>query len=357
MIISGAFLWYAFRFILEPKGETVAMLSLSLPALFVLILPKKFDSVRQYLELKNAIATFLLYFFLSECSIAIIEFVMRRHVFGWIGSYYSTGLVSYEEDSFRSVAFLNGGPVNNALVVTTINLFYLLSDTFSLKKKMALFILGLAAVFCFNARMAIIINVLGLLLFIGKEIWYSRQLNKIQYIVFLIVVAIAFFIFFINYGMGNRLWMFKNISADGSIQTRLRLFNYIDNVNITDLLWGQSLSWINRNINMVIKVDIIENFWIKYIYHLGIFVMTYFTVYYLKLCQNLYIGYSKFSIIVTSLLFIILASSNDSLYAFYLPLTIFLLCIYAYQPNIGGMPFSLFLSHFIAASRNNDTNT
>lgn len=357
MIISGAFLWYAFRFILGPKGETVAMLSLSLPALFVLILPKQFDSVRQYLELKTAIATFLLYFFLSECSIAIIEFVMRQHVFGWIGSYYSTGLVSYEEDSFRSVAFLNGGPVNNALVVTTINLFYLLSDTFSLKKKMALFILGLAAVFCFNARMSIVINVLGFLLFVGKEIWYSRQLNKIQYIVVLSVVAIAFFIFFINYGMGNRLWMFKNISADESIQTRLRLFNYIDNVNITDLLWGQSLSWINRNINMFIKVSIIENFWIMYIYHLGIFVMTYFTVCYLKLCQNLYIGYSKFSIIVTSLLFIILASSNDSLYVFYLPLTIFLLCIYAYQPNIGGMPFSLFLSHFIAASRNNDTNT
>lgn len=332
MIIGGAFLWYAFRFIWGPKGETVAMLSLSLPAFITLILPTKQDSAKQYFKTKNIIATFLLYFFLLECGIAIIEFIMRQHIFGWIGSYYSKGLVSYGENSFRSVAFLNGGPVNNALVVTTLNLFYLLSDTFSLKKKTALFILGLAAVCCFNARMAIVINILGLLLFIGKEIWYGRQINRMQYVVFLLVVIIAFCSFFITYNMGNRLWLFKDISADGSIQTRLRLFKYIFNVPLTDLLWGHSLSWINHNMNIFIKVVIIENYWIMYIYHLGIIVMIYFTVCYLKLCQRLYLGYSKFSIIVTSLLFIILASANDSLYATYLPLTIFLLCIYVYKP-------------------------
>jgi len=350
MIIAGAFLWYTFRFIFGPKEETGVMFTLSLPALFILVLPKRHDSVWQYLETKNTLATFLLCFFILECGIAIIEFVMRQHIFGWIGSYYYKGLASYGKNVFRSVSFLDGGPLNNALVVTTINLFYLLHDTFSLKKKMALFILGLAAVFCFNARMAIVINVLGLLLFVGKEIWYGRQLNKIRYMVFLLVVAIAFFSFFFTYGMGNRLWLFKDISTDGSIQTRLRLFRYLADVNIADLLWGHSRSWMNHNMSILIKVDIIENFWILFIYNLGIFVTAYFTICYIKLCQELYTRYSRFNVIVTSLLFTLLASSNNSLYSFYMPLSVFLLCIYTYQPHDNGLPAYSTLSKLLYPS-------
>lgn len=333
MIIASALLWFAFRTILGPEAETRVIFILSLPALFVLILPKGQDSFLQYLETKNILHKFLLFFFLSECGIAIIEFIMRQHVFGWIGSSYFKGLVLYSKNDFRSVALLDGGPLNNALAVTTINLFYLFSNAFSLKNKIMLFLLGLAAIFCFNARMAIAINMIGLFLFVGKEMWHGRQSNKMRYIGFMFVAIIVFFCF-LAYGMGNRLLLLKGLSEDGSIWTRLRLFKYIADAPLSDLFWGHSRSWMDHNMGVHIKVKVIENFWILFIYHLGIFIALYFTVCYLKLCKMLYVQYPKFNMIVTSLLFILLASSNNSLYSFYMPLAIFLLCIYTYQPAV-----------------------
>ncbi len=231
---------------------------------------------------------------------------------------------------FRSVAILSS-PLNNALVVTVMMLFYLFDPVLPLRRKMPLWLLGLVAVFCFNARTAIVINLLGGIVFMCKYILKKGSINKFQLAVLSIAACTIVYILY-SYGWGGRFWETGSLAKDGSIGVRLRLFKYLSKADWSDYLWGYSEAKVRYDMATKIGVKVIENFWVLYIFRLGILATVWFALFYFRLCKELLAPYPLFNKVAVSLLFLTLASSNNSIYAEFMPLFVFMLCAYAHRP-------------------------
>lgn len=325
-IVIGSVLMLSVRFATGILQESVqSTLILILPALLVSLFPK---NGLESLVTKITVSRFLRYFYLIECSLAVMEFVFRQHLFGWVDVSYEKGIVNYSGQDFRSVS-LCGSPLNNALVVTILMLFLLFDNTIPLWKKTFPWFLGLAAVFCFNARAAIVINLLGMLLYAGKEAFKSQSSSQFKYMALLVFVCIVVSVFFML-GIGSRLVSTSSVFKDGSMNVRYKLFKYFFNTDLQNYIWGHSLADL-RHIAKHIGVKVVENFWIICIYHFGIVFTAYFTFCYFKLAKGLLKPYPAFDKIVIPVLVVALMSINNSVASNYMPLFIFLLCCYTNQ--------------------------
>ena len=331
-IVASAFIWLCVRYFLGIRGEYLGTVCiLALPAFLIAVFPHNLsiDSIK----LKIILTRLLAYIYLTECTIAIAEYVLQSHIFGWIDTTYHRGLVHFGMASgFRAVA-LFGSPLNNALIVTIMMLFYLFNSGISFKRKIALWILGLTAVFCFNARGAIIVNLLSFAIFIVR---YTTNRDKIagkHYVLFTLITFATVWLMY-HYGWGDRLWNLRDISSDSSINVRFRLFEYVSNIDWSNYLWGNSVESIRHEMSTLIGVRIIENFWILYIFHLGIVATLFFVCCYYVLCRFLLKPYQLFDKVVLAGAFLLLASSNNSLYSGFIPLFTFLFCCYVYQPTV-----------------------
>jgi len=329
-IVGSAFIWLCVRYALGIRGEYRGMVYiLALPAFLIAVLPHNLSIDR--IKLKMILARLLSYIYIVECVIAIAEYVLQSHIFGWADTAYNKGLVHYGSASgFRSVA-LFGSPLNNALIVTTMMLFYLFNADISFKRKISLWILGLVAVFCFNARGAIIINLFSFVIFIAGQTMNRVKIGGRHYALFAIITFAIVWLMYYN-GWGDRLWNLRDISGDSSLSVRFRLFEYIANIDWSDYLWGNSVESIRHEMTTLIGVRIIENFWILYIFHLGLIATLFFAACYFVLCRLLLKPYRLFDKSVIAGAFLVLASVNNSLYSGFVPLFTFLLCCYVYQP-------------------------
>lgn len=331
-IILGMIILLLFRYMVDIKAKLIGhAIILILPALLISAFPIKVELSREYFRTRDLVARFLLVFYVVECGISILEFIMRDHLFGWVEPTYAKEILSFgKSEEFRSVALM-GAPLNNALVVTVMMLFYLFGQEFPMRKKIILWLFGLTAVFCFNARMAIVINLLGMLCFVAKGVFGKRSEGREKYIFLFVVTCIVVFILY-SYGFGGRLWRIGNLAKDSSIEVRLRLFKYIAKGDWTDYLWGSSSSRLQKEMGTSIRVKIIENFWLQHVFRFGLIATIYFTVFYFRLCGSLLRSYPRFEKIMISSLFLVLCLSNLSIASQFAPLFLFLLCAYAYSP-------------------------
>jgi len=326
-IIAGGIIMLLVRWVTGILQESIqSTLILVLPAILISLFPLKYES--ESIKTRITVSGFIYWFYIIECCLAIVEFVMKQHVFGWIEIAYNSSVVDFDNQYFRSVA-LCGGPLLNAQIVTTIMLFFLFDLFLSPRKKILLWFLGLIAVLCFNARMAIVINILGLILYIGKEISRVQWHTRIKYIALSIFIGVTVS-FLLIMGLGNRLTATTSLADDDSISIRLALFKYFFNSDLQVYIWGHSMDELRRIMN-IIGIKVIENFWIIYIYHFGVVFTGYFTFCYFKLVQYFLRPFPTFDKIVISGLFVILISANNSIASSHMPLFIFLLCCYANQ--------------------------
>lgn len=313
------------RYIMGMFEETFqTLINLMMPALLLMIIHAN-EFQRRNLQIKS----FLVSYFVFNCLIAIFEFIIRGHLIGWHDTAYSDGeLVSYVGSSdFRSVA-LSGSPLSNALNVTILSSFFLFSN-FNEKKKFYLFFVGLIAVLCFNARSAFVVHVIVFICFIIKNFKQYRIGQKIAILFGVLISSILILYLLYNTNMGSRLM--STTSDDESINVRLMLFEKISNFNYQELLWGDTLEnvrWLMDSMGVVV----IENFWIAYILHFGIIAVIVFTLLYIKLILKLFKNYPLYDKLVLSLCFIVLASTNNSLYSSYIPLFSFLMCAFIFRP-------------------------
>lgn len=295
------------------------------PALFYMLIVHDEGNRKNQLYVRDI----LLSFFIINSSIAIIEMLVRSHLIGWVDSTYSEGVKIYAANStFRSVA-LAGAPLNNALLTTILNLYILFSDI-KIKKKFLLFGLGYVAILAFNARAAIVVNAIAFFFYYIKEFSHlsMRQKGFSLFALLFLFLGVLFLIF--NTNMGSRLLETESLEDDGSIAVRLRLFEKISELDYKQFIWGDKLSNV-RLLMEYIGVAIIENFWICYILHLGIAALVVFTYLYYKLICKIFRGLSRYDSFVIAFCFILLASSNNSLYSGYTPLLTFLLGGYAFK--------------------------
>jgi hypothetical protein len=200
-----------------------------------------YNNIKQTNILRRA----LIVFFIIECSIAIIERAKGTTFFVFddnelFNEYYNVS----ESWDFRSTSLL-GNPLTNAMVVTTI-LTFIISSSLNIKYKIYYFFLGFLALFCFNARGAIIVTGLVIFPYLLYQLKLQIKSKRKLYIYFSFIIGILSILFFYLYttSLGGRLFNNQEVLIDGSALTRIEVFKFYKYLDFRNLLLGSSDNYL-----------------------------------------------------------------------------------------------------------------
>lgn len=271
--------------------------------------------------------------YLVECGIAIIErFVLRSTFF--ISTFTELGaaqdpiyqLSAEELLAFRAIG-LYGHPLQNALIVFVFLLFILIYEC-SIRKKLFMVSLGILAIFCFNARAAILISTVSVGLYCLHLFQESSVKSSVRQNIFA-GFLIALLIFYASYSfgiIGGRL-LSMGVFDDSSTATRIRLLSIFDYYDWKDFVFG-----INRDELMIliqkIGVFAIENFWFNIGLSYGLVCVIGLVVFYVPLMRSIFKHESLFHGLFLIVPYITLASTNLSLSVDIVSMTAFLMLSY-----------------------------
>ncbi len=303
--------------LLTDKSAGVRIFSLSIlcPPIIFASLPQ----IYKYPTIWKKFIVIYKVFFILECLISITERLLHRNILIFVENLTDN---FGEAEVFRSCSML-GHPLQNALVVTTMMTFFLVSKE---KYKYFYWGLGFLSLLCFETRSSIV----GNLLLIGIYfLWLNFKGNKDLYQklrmnVLLISFALIGSFTAINLGLGSRLM--KHGLYDGSAQVRLDIWSIFDRYSIFDFIFGLDYEAVEY-IFVTLRLTATENFWIDYLFRFGFIFICIIVPLYYKLLKDLYKEYSKFQVFLTVTAFVLIASTNNSLSAYWLPLYIYLFSI------------------------------
>jgi len=261
---------------------------------------------------KKNIFYIILFFFTTECFLAIYEKVFLVNIFPY-GIDFSDNInkIKLLNEGFRSTAFL-GHPLQNALCISIIMGFILISQL-KIPYKISFIFMGYIALLCFNARGAILIWTALIVIFV-HQIFLSKQRKIFTHPIVLILFCTSFYIGYdliINQGFGDRLFNSDEL-IDGSAQVRLEVSNAFSYMNIDDFLVGSS-----KNVEILLSTSVVggyENPYIVLITDNGAFMGCVILITYYFWLDKLLKNYSPLSKLLIIISFIGLGSMNNSLY-------------------------------------------
>lgn len=281
--------------------------------------------------LKFFIRKCLILFYVIECFMAIMEKISGKNFLGY--DYSGAEDLFY---AFRSSA-LHGHPLSNALLVSIIMSFILIDSYYGYIKKIMLYILGIIALLCFNTRSSIIVMSSIFLIHFTFNMFTSKYgvLKKIHYLI-LVYIAVAgiTYLMFVS-GIGGRLM--ERELMDNSANTRLEIVDVYLNLPLSDMLLGvgnQQILWIAEQ---KVNGGHAENYWILFAASFGL--VLFFPMVYLfyKLYKKYFVGAGNMATFITVGTFIVISSTNNSLFFQAAPLCVFLLCAYAMLPKLNNI--------------------
>jgi hypothetical protein len=211
--------------------------------------------------------------------------------------------LSLEGDYFRSNSLL-GNPLSNALCVSIVLSFIVVSKLKNTKK--ALLILGsFLALLCFNARFATVISVVFFVFY-----FFSNKIRVKN--IFSIIVGggiIAYLI--MNFSVGDRIVAEDNYAQDDSVAARIDIVELVDYVDFEMFLFrkGDGILDMENKLSLVH----VENWILIMVFDLGILITLYYIVLIFQLTA---IGLKTFELkdkLYLFAVFILIASSNNSL--------------------------------------------
>lgn len=301
--------------------------------LFFILIPM---SLSILIQLKNGltksrIKNIILFFFVTECLLAIYEKVFGIIIFPYMEDI--SNVISINTWEFRSSSFL-GHPLANALVVSSI-MGFVLTSSLALKKKMFYVIVGSIALLCFNARGAILAWGALAIFYIFYVFRHSRKMNISPFVVlvFSVIASAVLGYLMLNYGFGARL--FHNEIMDASANTRLDVLQSFSFISSSDFWFGNSANY--KNVMEKLGAGGVENSFVVIILNYGIvmFVLLFISIYFWirRLLKN-YTLFHKFLIIIS---FLVVGSMNNSL-SEATPWVFFILCIHSF-PFLGVKAF------------------
>lgn len=290
------------------------------------IIPISISILLSHQNIKNRKVIFyiVLLFFSVECVIAIAEAVMKINFLKDINA-DAESLNVFEDKSetgFRSTALL-GHPLHNALGVSTI-MGFILTTTLNNAKKLMLVFLGFTALLCFNARGAVVLWLLILVIYITAQLVSKKVKANHKMFLLIMITSSAIFIslLIVNYGFGDRL-LTGNI-YDGNAKTRTDVFNAFNYISNQDLWYGNA-----KNYTYVMKMlgaGGVENSYVVIIIQHGIILsVLIFMFYYFFIARKLK-NYSLLNKTIIFVSFILVGSTNNSL-AGVMPWGIFVICV------------------------------
>lgn len=206
-------------------------------------------------------------------------------------------------DYFRSNSLL-GNPLSNALCVSIVLSFIVVSKLKNTKK--ALLVLGsFLALLCFNARFATVISVVFFVFY-----FFSNKISVKN--IFSIIVGggiVAYLI--MNFSVGDRVISEDNYADDDSVAARIDIVELLEYVDFEMLLFrkGDGVLDLQNKLSLVH----IENWILIMVFDLGILITLYYIVLIFQLTSiNLKTFELKDKLYLFAV-FILIASSNNSL--------------------------------------------
>jgi hypothetical protein len=258
---------------------------------------------------KQKVTHIILFVFIAECLLALYERAFLVNIFQDIEMVVLERL-TLESMGFRSTAFY-GHPLANALSVSTI-MGFILTTPMKLPQKMLFIIIGYSALLCFNARAAILIwTILLVIYFLSIPSSKGRKhLFSLPMVVFFILAIYVLYEMIINQGYGDRLFMADTL-FDGSAMARLEVFDAFSYVSSMDFWLGN----MENHVYVMHKLGAggVENGYVVMILNYGIaMALILFVAFFFWLKQVLipHIWYNKI-IIITS--FVLVGSTNNAL--------------------------------------------
>jgi hypothetical protein len=116
----------------------------------------------------------------------------------------------------------------------------------------------------------------------------------------------------------------SRLGQDSSIDTRFDSFELLSNFSLLQILWGVDSDTFTYLTKYLYKVDIVENFWVVLILRIGLPMLILLVVTLANLIYNI-VRNGNWIDILASVLFLLVASTNNSLTTKSVALTIYLL--------------------------------
>lgn len=271
-------------------------------------------------NLKKSIVKLILFFFVLQCCLAIFERTFNVNIFpeNIIEGDVLNINIQYMWE-FRSSSFW-GNPLMNANIVSIILSFIIISKI-DFKVKLLFYLLGIFALFSFNARGAILMWAgLSIPFFWINYIKISAR-YKATYIIGILVIVIFMIIFLINSNWSGRLFNQQKI-IDGSAITRIKAIDVFNLISIEDLFFGT----VNKKLYT-------ENGFINIIFSYGLIQGALIILFQILITFKHINRYSLLSKIFIFLSFIGVGMLNNNLYSS-TPFLFFILCVSSFQPII-----------------------
>ena len=243
----------------KSKANFFILDTLFTPVLLVLLLQDETD------EFKQRLLYWLKVFFIANCGLAIVERALSTVII--------KPTVEAVFESFRSYGLL-GHPLNNGLVVGFLTLFFVIISKDTTTKFFYLG-LGIMAIFAFGARTALAAVIMGfpfLLYFDLRNHDQDEAASRFftYLLLFLVMLGLIGFVL-VATPFGERIFASASFDDD-SADVRARVFDLFRHFTPADLMWGVGEDRIMTAMYLE-KVDIIENFWIIWIFKYG-FILT-----------------------------------------------------------------------------------
>lgn len=290
----------------------------------------QYEKIR-ILQLKKKMLRVLIIFFVVECGVALIERILGYTIFPWIGGV--TLDIETMKTGFRSVS-LHGHPLNNALMVSTMMSFLLLSPLKPVYK-FSLWLMGFLAILCFNTRSSMIANTLLLGVYVLYSLFADKTMmwrNKNKVLVISVIVFLCGYFLFTNGYVGGRL-LDMGIMDEHSSKARINVWNMLNHFDILAHPLGVSYGEMRR-IAYVSGVLFIENFWIIWLIRFGYIFLVGYVIVYCVFLKDLNKNYTRFQFFFSFGTFILIASTNNSLASGMIAPFFYLICASLFDPSL-----------------------
>lgn len=327
-IVFVSFSWFIFDKLYGREANmNVLFHSMALPAMYYIF----YESLEDNPINRKNIKKIILVMFVINALMAIYERLTLTlyYPYDLIRSDFDYALE--EEMIFRSSALL-GHPLTNALVMSIIMTFVLVSD-YNFFKKYSLYLIGFFSLFCFNARAAIMISAGILVLYNVRPLFQkSTSWSRRFFSALLLVGFVVIGIYLLNAGFGGRFEDRGELSEDSSALARIEVFSIISQYGISNFLWGLPYKDVENMAIAVLGMTHIENWFILSTMIVGLIVTTIVTLLFIPVYRRAVRLYDMFSAFLIFIGAIVLGSTNNSFATGIPALSIFFACCYAFAP-------------------------
>lgn len=283
----------------KTKANFFIIDTLLAPVLLVQLLQDASD------ETKQKLLYWLKFFFILNCLMAILERSISTIILRPASEAFF--------ESFRSYGLL-GHPLNNSLITAFLTLFFVIISDSTTKKFMFLG-LGIMALFSFGGRTAlaaVIFSFPFVLYFDLKNYETEEAAGKFfNYLAFFfLMIALCVFVL-VSTPFGERIFASSKFDDD-SADVRARVFDMFRHFKGNDLLLGIDEAKMINVMNLE-KVDIIENFWIIWIFKYGFVMTAMLGLFLIRFLFSLFQNLDVPTRIILVLVFLTVASGNNSM--------------------------------------------